>query len=265
MGDSLNEIGIFVATRWEVAAIRRALDGSERQSISGIDCIVGRKGSWQVRIVQMGIGVERAAQVSREIFQRCPLTLAISSGFACALRPAEAGDLVVGTEVLGHGPEIVSPRGHPRLACDAIWGAYALRVAAQEGMAVCEGPVVTVPRVLTRAAEKAHMAQVTGGAGLDMESVSLALVAAERGVPFLVVRAFSDLVDEDLPLDFNLFLSPRSWVRGVWSLVKSPSALGGLNRLRKQSDTAAARLTEFFAVFLLESDPATRTCSAGAS
>ena len=41
--------------------------------------------------------------------------------------------------------------------------------------------------------------------------------AAERRIPFAVIRAVSDLLDEDLPLDFNLFLTPSDWSKGIWS------------------------------------------------
>src|SRR2546426_7158003 len=40
------------------------------------------------------------------------------------------------------------------------------------------------------------------------------------GVPFLLVRAVSDRADEDLPMDFNLWLSPWGRVRGVAYLLR---------------------------------------------
>jgi adenosylhomocysteine nucleosidase len=71
-------------------------------------------------------------------------------------------------------------------------------------------------------------------------------VAQERGLPMAIVRAVSDLADEDLPLDFNLFLRPTGWAKGMQALIGSPSSVAGLNRLRKQSRVAADRLTEWF-------------------
>jgi adenosylhomocysteine nucleosidase len=61
-----------------------------------------------------------------------------------------------------------------------------------------------------------------------------------------IVRTVSDLVDEDLPLDFNLFLRPTGWIKGMRALIGRPSSFVGLNRLRKQSRVAADRLTEWF-------------------
>jgi adenosylhomocysteine nucleosidase len=79
-----------------------------------------------------------------------------------------------------------------------------------------------------------------------MESAAVAAMAQERGLPMAIVRTVSDLVDEDLPLDFNLFLRPTGWIKGMQAVISSPSSLMGLNRLRKQSRVAADRLTEWF-------------------
>jgi adenosylhomocysteine nucleosidase len=57
------------------------------------------------------------------------------------------------------------------------------------------------------------------------------------------------LVDEDLPVDFNLFLRPGGWSAGIVSLLR-PVSLVGLWRLRSQASLAARQLTVFFARFL---------------
>jgi adenosylhomocysteine nucleosidase len=77
-----------------------------------------------------------------------------------------------------------------------------------------------------------------------MESAAVASEAKAAQVPFLIVRSVSDLLLEELPLDFNLFLRPTGWVKGVGALLAHPSSLLGLNRLRRQSAVAAAALTK---------------------
>ena len=108
------------------------------------------------------------------------------------------------------------------------------------------GTVVSSETVVWQAEEKRRLRRVTDATGLDMESAAVAAVAQERGLPMAIVRTVSDLVDEDLPLDFNLFLRPTGWVKGMQALIGCPSSLVGLNRLRKQSRVAADRLTEWF-------------------
>ena len=65
--------------------------------------------------------------------------------------------------------------------------------------------VVSAARVVGRSADKQAISRMTGAVALDMESAALAQVAEERGVPFVVLRTVSDLVEEELPLDFNAF------------------------------------------------------------
>jgi adenosylhomocysteine nucleosidase len=82
-----------------------------------------------------------------------------------------------------------------------------------------------------------------------MESAAIGNVAHELGVPFAVMRTVSDVVDEDLPLDFNVFLKPWGWARGVSAMLLAPSSLRGLNRLRWHSRLAATTLTAVTAVW----------------
>jgi adenosylhomocysteine nucleosidase len=103
--------------------------------------------------------------------------------------------------------------------------------------------------VVWQAEEKRRLQRATEATGLDMESAAVAAVAQERGLPMAIVRTVSDLADEDLPLDFNLFLRPTGWVKGMQAIIVRPSSLVGLNRLRKQSRVAADRLTEWFHLY----------------
>ena len=96
------------------------------------------------------------------------------------------------------------------------------------------------------------MAKMTGATGLDMESAALAEAAAERKVPFAIVRSVSDLVDENLPMDLNLFMTPVDWLKGLAACVAVPSCLGGLLRLRAQMRTASDRMSRFFERFVDE-------------
>jgi len=136
--------------------------------------------------------------------------------------------------------------GGDRVLCDKVVSADVLLVAQDAGLVARVGTVVSSGTVVWQAEEKRRLRNVTDATGLDMESAALATAAQERGLPMVIVRTVSDLADEDLPLDFNLFLRPTGWVKGMRALIGHPSSLVGLNRLRKQSRVAADRLTEWF-------------------
>ena len=120
----------------------------------------------------------------------------------------------------------------------------AVQAAAGVRLTVRSGSVVSLSTVLCGSVEKEHLGRLTGAIALDMESAAIGSVARAQGVPFAVVRTVSDVAREDLPLDFNAFLGPWGWLRGVGAMLIRPSSLVGLNRLRRQSRLAAERLTD---------------------
>jgi len=171
------------------------------------------------------------------------VALAISTGFAGALVPAAIGGLIIGERVVAASYDNDWLVGAQSVMCDSTIRLCAQSVAAEMGIGALSGPIVSVPSVVCRAEDKQALSSLSGASGLDMESAALALVAHERAVPFIVIRTVSDLVGEDLPLDFNLFLRPGGWLKGIWELLRRPSSVVGLNRLRLHSGLAASRLT----------------------
>ena len=174
------------------------------------------------------------------------MSLVMSTGFACALVPAQVGDLIVGTAVSSVQADGTWATGGDGVLCDGAARAGILTVAQDAGLVARVGTVVSSGTVVWQAEEKRRLRRATEATGLDMESAALAAVARERGLPMAIVRTVSDLVDEDLPLDFNLFLRPTGWIKGLQALISCPSSVAGLNRLRRQSRVAADRLTEWF-------------------
>jgi hypothetical protein len=83
---------------------------------------------------------------------------------------------------------------------------------------------------------------------VDMESFEIVKQAKEWGARTLVLRAISDLAEEDLPIDFNRTISKEnqiSVVKVVMELAKNPFVLPRLLRFGKQSRYAAQRLANF--------------------
>jgi len=246
----LKQVGIFTATRWELNAVRGAIQVEEERRLAGSRCVIGRRGNCRLWLYQMGVGLERANAVCREAMVSQPLDLAVSSGFACALASCRIGELLIGTDVIMYGDRVSSLDLREAVPCSPEFSAVAIKAAGGMNVTARAGRFVTVPRVLWRAREKGEVAAATGAVGLDMESATVGEAAREQQVPFVIVRAVSDLLDEDLPLNFNLFLTPAGWLRGALACLARPSCVGGLLRLRTQSRVAAERITTFFGRFL---------------
>ncbi len=213
-------------------------------------CLVGQQGRRPYWLIQTGIGPEAATAAAGKVLSHQPMALIISAGFAGALTTAAAiGDLVIGTSVCAGVYDRTWKPSTDVASCDRAVRASAEAIAAQLGIAARIGPIVSVSRVVCRAEAKQAIGRLTGAVALDMESAALADVAHAQAVPFAVLRTVSDLADEELPLDFNLFLEPRGWLKGIWSVAAHPSSVLGLNRLRRQSRVAADRLAASYAAF----------------
>ena len=242
----MNPIAIFAATRWELQAVRRGLATDRVATIADVRCHIGQQGDRTYWLIQTGVGPAAARTIAGKVLKAQPMSLVMSTGFACALVPAQVGDLIVGTAVNSVQDEGSWTIGDDRVHCDAAIRDGVLLVAKSAGLVARVGTVISSGTVVWQADEKRRLRRLTDATGLDMESAALAGMAQERGLPMAIVRTVSDLADEDLPLDFNLFLRPTGWAKGVQAFVGSPSSVARLNRLRKQSRVAADRLTEWF-------------------
>jgi adenosylhomocysteine nucleosidase len=243
-GQTSTRIAVFAATPWEMRAIRSAFHPVVERTSGGIHALVHVAGEHEYWLVQTGVGPEKARQCAAQLLDHQCFTLLISTGFACALIPVSIGALLVGHEVVyggREGPVSVSPSDVPGEERDRLVGWLQAIVPAMH-----VGRFVSTDHVIGSAQEKRAFADKTQAIGLDMESAALAVEANRAHTPFVIIRTVSDLLDEDLPLDFNLFLRPTGWLKGIGSILAAPSCLLGLGRLRRQSVIAAEALTVFF-------------------
>ncbi|MBH0176923.1 MAG: hypothetical protein HP491_03450 [Nitrospira sp.] len=234
-------IAIFAATFWEVKAVEAAFQAGLQRRIDGMPVLVFTAGSREYWLAQTGVGPEKASLVAARLLGHQPFSLAVSTGFACALISAEVGALLAGLDVVRAGADVCQAIEVPGVERDRV-------MALVEGAkpAVHIGQFVSADYIVGSASEKRRLSHSTGAIGLDMESAALAAEAQRVQVPFVIIRTVSDLLDEDLPLDFNLFLRPTAWLKGIGALLGSPSSVMGLLRLRRQSQAAAINLTAFF-------------------
>ncbi|MFO0705774.1 MAG: hypothetical protein U0412_02875 [Nitrospira sp.] len=237
------DLVFFLATVWEFSAVCAGFPGGRAETCHGLTVYRAPAGPHECWVVQSGVGGVRAASAARTVLAQRRFALAVSSGFACALVPAVVGDILVGTDVT-----MVSQSGKALSDSLAVAGSDrdAVRVAieaGESGVPVHRGGFLSVDQVVHRVADKMVLANRVGVVGLDMESAALAQAARDAAVPFLIVRTVSDLVTEELPLDFNLFLRPTGWLKGIGFVLTHPACLVGIARLGRQSRIAAKTLT----------------------
>jgi adenosylhomocysteine nucleosidase len=192
-----------------------------------------------LELLETGEGVANAKRrLESWLEQRAPRAV-LSVGFAGALSSSlQVGDLVIAGDIRD---SINQPDGNLLSAAREV----------QIGVPVHLGVAFTSHEILWKAESKRALAGSLGANEIgfvDMESTAIAGVCASRGVPFLIIRSISDLLDEDLPLDFNQYRTRDGRVdpaRVVKAALFRPAAFKGLFELRKRSKLCAERMAEF--------------------
>lgn len=242
---------IFAATPWEMKAVQAAFPPGVERCYAGISVHVYSAGAGEYWLVQTGMGLEKARRSANQLLVEQPIDLVVSTGFACALIDANIGTLLVGLEVVEKTEQGSKSLSTPSWGVPGDERNLAVTVIKTMVPPECIGLFASTDHVVGSAKEKREFAKSTEAIGLDMESAALASEASRARIPFIVIRSVSDLLDEDLPLDFNLFLNPTGWVKGIVAILRTPSSLVGLGRLRRQSTVAAQALTDFFRQYLV--------------
>jgi adenosylhomocysteine nucleosidase len=206
--------------------------------------------SYHVLLIQTGIGPAKARAITHQILEGESWDVVISTGFAGALNSSPIGSLVIGNEVLfGQPADALTDSEPQRIVCHPDWVHTLLNINLMSTYPLQVGRFVTIDRVLTHASQKHILGKRTGAVAVDMESGAIGQVAHKHGFPFLIVRAISDGVNEDLPVDFNVFLRPFGWVGGVRNVLLSPRCWRGFFRLYRNSKQAGLQLSRFFEKF----------------
>jgi Phosphorylase superfamily len=87
---------------------------------------------------------------------------------------------------------------------------------------------------------------------VEMESYTILVEAARRGVPAVAIRAISDTMDFDMPYDFERACDAQGQIRvmSVFSQVlRRPTGLPNLLKLARDSRFASRRLADFLDAF----------------
>ncbi|HKF53488.1 MAG TPA: hypothetical protein VKB26_14325 [Candidatus Acidoferrales bacterium] len=191
-------------------------------------------GEAQVRVALTGVGGVRAKKVAGAALGWRP-DICVAAGLAGSLREEyRVGQILAARDVM----ELESSR---IVAMDE-----ALLRSAQACGAETVDRLLTASTMITSAEGKKRLGRMA--AAVEMESFSVLTEAAAHGVPAIAIRAISDDVDEDLPMNFDGILDESGNViksKIASAIVQAPHKLPGLVRLGRRSRGAAAKLAEF--------------------
>jgi adenosylhomocysteine nucleosidase len=120
------------------------------------------------------------------------------------------------------------------------------------------GRLLAVDHVVRLPSEKQELGRKHEALAADMESLAVAEVCRDRGVPFLAVRIISDAADEALPPDVEHLLAqpggPRQWGAALGAICRRPSSAKDLLRLWHHANEDSDRLAKYLTEVVAELD-----------
>ena len=183
-------------------------------------------------VLLTGVGGRRAWADATNVIWDGNVDICISSGLAGALREKHRpGDVLAAKEVHATNWKKVIPSD-----------ADLLELASACGAKVADA-FYSVDRVLGRSSEKSELGAEADA--VEMESADIMLEAVAFGAKVIAIRAISDAVEEDLPLDFNRVVSEDGEVSLPKVLAQAathPASIPALVRFGRQSRNAAEKL-----------------------
>lgn len=198
-----------------------------------------RIGSADVTVYLTGIGWAMPQYGLRKLLADKP-DACVSSGLAGGLKPSLKKGDIVGARF------VASLYGEGRIGANS----KLLKIAEGCGAKVVE-TCTTSRQILGQAQFKRAMGEFSDI--VEMESFKIMAIATGPQIPAVTIRAISDTVDEDLPLDFSRILDQSGRVlkrQLALQLARYPHQISALIRFGKESQRAAKRLADFLDLYL---------------
>jgi len=237
------KIALMAALSLEVRPFLRHI-GARRYRGLGLPAWEFALGEGRGVVALSGMGYSLAQAATAQLLARCRPAILMSVGFGGALTPeVPAGALVLGESfwqyhpksgVLEEVPAPLSPRPLPEL----------LRRLKGNGLAAFTGSLVTTPYIISKKRQGEALRHLATPV-LDLETSALAQAATAHGLPFVSLRAITDVAFEEIPDFIQEALEPgRKFGLGTvftW-LAADPRRAKTLLHLRRRSRLAALLL-----------------------
>lgn len=210
-------VGIIGAMEQEVSLLRDQIEGRTTWQQAGCEIYSGRLQGVDVALVKSGIGKVSAALGTTLLLHHFHPDKVINTGSAGGLASSlNVGDIVVSTEVRYHDVDVTAFGYEPgqMAQCPAAFTADESLIGLAEdciarlNQHAVRGLVVSGDAFIN-GAEPLNRIRATfpQAIAVEMEATAIAHVCHQFAVPFVVVRAISDVADRASHLNFEEFLT----------------------------------------------------------
>lgn len=211
------KIGIIGAMEQEVTILKEAIVNCIEEKKASCTFYSGQLNGVEVVLLQSGIGKVAAAVGTTILLDQFAPDVVINTGSAGGFDSSlNLGDVVVSTEVRHHdadvtafGYEMGQMASQPAafVADKALIEVAEKAIAIKEGQHSVRGLICTGDAFVCSDEKKEYIRKYFPSViAVEMEAAAVAQTCHQFGVPFVVVRAISDVADKESPMSFDEFL-----------------------------------------------------------
>src|SRR5690606_12031274 len=213
----LMKIAIIGAMDEEIELLREQIADKNEEIVAGSVFITGTLHGKDVVLLRSGIGKVNAAMSTTILMERYQADYIINTGSAGGYNPSlKIGDLVISNEVRHHDVDVTAfgyeygqvpqlPaafKANEALIRTAIEGAKKLpSIHAVTGLIATGDTFMSDPERVEFVRKTFKELQA-----VEMEGAAIAQVAHQYAIPFVVIRALSDIAGQESDISFDQFL-----------------------------------------------------------
>jgi len=210
--------GIISAVEEEVWPVIDNLAQKKEWKQNNLIFYEGRLADHKVIVMPAGVGKVRAAASVQYLFDHYPVEKVIFCGVAGAVNPKLGqGDIVVSQRVLQHdfdagGKGILEEMKTPCFEADPDLVALAVKSVQTMGneSRLKVGTILTGDQTISSADKKKWLWETFQGDCVEMEGAAVGMVCSWNRVPFVIIRAITDLADDNARVGFRQAMSTQA-------------------------------------------------------
>ena len=207
--------GIICAMEEEIKSLVAQLEDKKQDTIGGIDFYSGTINGKEVVLTRSGIGKVQAGVTTGLLIANYKVDAVINSGSAGGIGEGlHVGDVVLSTgayhdadaTAFGYKPGQLPQQPQIYTADKDLLEAIS-KATKESNLVAKEGLIVTGDQFVSSSEKIAAIKEIYPEAlSCEMEGAAIAQVAYQFSVPFLIIRAMSDVGDEDAGQSFDEFI-----------------------------------------------------------
>ncbi|WDF81659.1 5'-methylthioadenosine/adenosylhomocysteine nucleosidase [Lacticaseibacillus pabuli] len=210
------KIGVVCAMEEEIRELLAVLDNQKSVTIAGQKFYDGTINGQEVSLVECGIGKVQAGMNTALLIDTYHPDLVINTGSAGGIGDGlKVGDVVISSGVAYHDVDSTAfgylpgqlPQRPQIFKADEKYVQLIKQAAEKTDLTTHVGLIATGDQFVASADQIAKIKQIYPDAlASEMEGAAIGQVCTQFGMPFVVIRAMSDVGDENASVSFDDFI-----------------------------------------------------------